>query len=201
LARNLQTAADMTSIRTNLCAAGGVLAIALCSACVHQAAAGAPRTTSAAPTAKAGAATESATPPAPPKELPQRQDLPLVLRETLRSSMDRHGEELTFLLADVVLLQYEQAEQLAEMLANEPKLGRPVPGDTESLNALLPESFFLHQSQLGERAKLLAKAAREKDDAGLVKAFGALAETCVGCHSSYLHDPLHALPDHDEGGH
>ena len=176
------------------------LALLLFGACVQHGASSATGNTTAA-SAKTPAPAEAAAPaPAPPKALPQRQDLPLVLRETLRSSMDRHGEELTFLLADVILLQYDQAEQLAELLANEPKLGRPTPGDTESLNALLPESFFVYQSQLGERAKLLGKAAREKDDAALVKAFGALAETCVGCHSSYLHDPLHSPPDHDEGG-
>jgi hypothetical protein len=133
------------------------------------------------------------------KELPPRQDLPLVLRETLSSSMDRHGEELTYLLADVVLLQYEQAEELAQLLADEPQLGRPMPGDTDSLNALLPEAFFVHQAELAKRAKVLAAAAHAKDDAALVRAFGSLAETCVGCHSAYLHDPLNAVPDHDEG--
>ncbi len=183
----------------------GALAILLSSACAHHGAASASATgsgTTAAAGAKPSApSAQTAAPSPPPKQLPQREDLPLVLRETLRSSMDRHGEELTFLLADVILLQYDQAEQLAEMLANEPKLGRPSPGDTDSLNALLPESFFVYQNQLGERAKLLGKAAKEKDDAALVKAFGALAETCVGCHSSYLHDPLHAESDHDEGGH
>jgi hypothetical protein len=191
----------MTFTKKVLSLTSGALTLLLCTACAHRTATSSPSTTSSAPAAKAAAPTEPATPTAPPKELPQRQDLPLVLRETLRASMDRHGEELTFLLADVILLQYDQAEQLAELLANEPKLGRPTPGDKDSLNALLPESFFVHQHQLGERAKLLAKAAREQDDAGLVKAFGALTETCVGCHSSYLHDPLHALPDHDEEGH
>ncbi|HEX6244279.1 MAG TPA: cytochrome c [Polyangiales bacterium] len=144
------------------------------------------------------AASTSAQAAPPAKALPPRQDLPLVLRETLHATMHRHGEELTFLLADVVLLQYEEAEELADLLAHEPKLGRPTPGDTDSLNALLPEAFFIHQAQLRERAALLAEAARARDDAGLVKAFGALAETCVGCHSSYLNDPLNAVPDHDE---
>jgi hypothetical protein len=142
----------------------------------------------------------TATPPikAPPGELPQRQELPLVLRETLSASMNRHGEELTYLLANVLLLQYDDAFELAQLLADEPTLGRAAPGDQESLNALLPEAFFVYQDELRQRAKALALAARAKDDSAFVKAFGAVAETCVGCHSSYLHDPLQTRREHDE---
>jgi hypothetical protein len=112
--------------------------------------------------------------------------------------MERHGEELTYLLANVLLLQYDDAAELAQLLADEPKLGRAAPGDVDSLNALLPESFFVFQDQLRERAKALALAARARADSAFVKAFGAVAETCVGCHSSYLHDPLNTRLDHDE---
>ena len=164
-------------------------------ACAHHASAAKQNTTASA----APVGSSVATAKAPPKaELPERHELPLVLRETLSTSMDRHGEELTFLLADVVLLQYDAAAELAQLLADEPKLGRAAPGDRESLNALLPESFFVYQDQLRERAKVLAAAARAKDDSAFVKAFGAVAETCVGCHASYLHDPLHTRLDHDE---
>lgn len=132
---------------------------------------------------------------AAPKDLEPRKQLPLVLRETLTSSMDRHGEELVFLLSSVVLLHYDDAEELAQMIADEPKLGRPVPGDEKSLNALLPSGFFVYQDALTERAKELAAAARAKEDARLVKAFGALSETCVGCHSAYLNEELSTVPD------
>jgi hypothetical protein len=127
--------------------------------------------------------------------LPERKDLPLVLRETLAASMDRHGEELVYLLSSVVLLHYEEAEELAQMIANEPKLGRPAPGDAASLNAMLPTGFFTYQDALSERAKELADAARARQDVRLVKAFGALSETCVGCHSAYLNDELSKIPD------
>lgn len=132
---------------------------------------------------------------APPKDLAARKALPLALRETLTASMDRHGEELVFLLSSVVLLHYQDAEELAQMIADEPKLGRPVPGDETSLNAMLPTGFFVYQDALTARAKELAAAARAKEDARLVKAFGALSETCVGCHSAYLNDDLSTLPD------
>lgn len=130
----------------------------------------------------------------PVPELSARSNLPLIMQETLSSSMGRHGELMTFLLQDVVLLQYDLAEELAEMLAEEPKLGRPRPSDHTSLNALLPPSFFVHQDRLSERARAVAKAARERDDGRLVRAFGEIAETCVGCHVSYLRDDLASEP-------
>jgi hypothetical protein len=174
----------------------GVLPLTLWfAACAQHATAAKQGTTPAAKSVVSSGATAKA----PPKtELPERHELPLVLRETLSASMGRHGEELTFLLANVILLQYDDAAELAQLLADEPKLGRAAAGDLESLNALLPESFFVFQNQLSERAKALAAAARAKDDSAFVKAFGAVAETCVGCHASYLHDPLHTRVDHDE---
>jgi hypothetical protein len=139
------------------------------------------------------AATPSQTAAAPKRQLPERTELPLVIREALSRSMERHGEELSYLLVSVVLLDYASAEKLAQLIADEPKLGRPHPDETGTLNAMLPVAFFEHQDQLTARARDLALAAREKNDAKLVKAFGALAETCVGCHSTYLHDELEAL--------
>lgn len=171
----------------------GLLTLALLpsGACAHKAAAPAQPVPSASVTAGASA-------PPQPSALPQRQELPLVLRETLTATMGRHGEELTFLLESVVFLRYAESEELARMLADEPKLGRPAAGDRESLNALLPEAFFLHQDQLSERARVLAEAAKARDDKGLVKAFGALTETCVGCHAAYLHDELPPTPEKEE---
>jgi hypothetical protein len=94
-----------------------------------------------------------------------------------------------------VLLHYEEVEELAQMIADEPKLGRPAPGDDTSLNAMLPSGFFMYQDALTEHAKELAEAARAKQDASLGKAFGALSETCVGCHSAYLSEELAEIPD------
>jgi len=156
----------------------------LSGACIHHA----PAATPATPSPQAAQASTAASPE--PLSLPQRQELPLVLRETLTATMGRHGEELTFLLESVVFLRHDETEELARLLAEEPKLGRPGPGDKDSLNALLPDAFFVHQDQLTERARSLADAAKAKDVQGLAKAFGSLTETCVGCHAAYLHDEL-----------
>ncbi len=144
-------------------------------------------------------ADERADPHAGERPLPHlapRALLPQIMQDTLSARMGRHGEVMSFLLQDVVLLQYESAEELAETLAEEPQLGRPHPSDHTSLNALLPPSFFVYQDRLKERAQALAEAARTRDDGRLGRAFGALTETCVGCHSAYLYEEVDAeLPD------
>jgi hypothetical protein len=176
-----------------------VMALACCTllACVGSSTAAKPKVANPAqsPTPAAAVPMAAVTMPTT-KALPERKELPLAVRETLGRRMERHGGELVFLLSSVVLLRYEEAEELAQMIVDEPKLGRPVPGDDASLNALLPSGFFVYQDALSERAKELVTAAREQDDAKLSKTFGALSETCVGCHSAYLNDELEHLEDH-----
>lgn len=128
-------------------------------------------------------------------KLAERDELPLAVREALDARMARHGEQFSYLLANVVLLDYDAAAELAEEIVDEPPLGRPRPGDASSLNAMLPAAFFDYEDQLRARATHLAQAARAKDRAVLVAAFGNLAETCVACHAAYLHDELPAHAD------
>lgn len=134
------------------------------------------------------------------KELGPRESLPVSVRGALAVRMGRHGEQLTYLLADVVLLDFESAEQLADEIRSEPPLSRPLPGDTESLNALLPAAFFNYQDELKKQAARLGQAAKARDRAELVKAFGSVAETCVACHSAYLFDESSAAhqPEPDD---
>lgn len=133
-------------------------------------------------------------PAARPKKLEPRAALPPAVREALSASMERHGEELTFLLAAVVLLHYDDVVELADMIADEPKLGRPLPGDHDSLNALLPTAFFDYQDKLTAQARELSAVAREKDAEAAGRLLGGLTETCVGCHAAYLQDELTAEP-------
>ena len=168
--------------------------IALCAltaACTHKPApASKSAKEAAAPQAQSetGQASQAADAGPESKELGARESLPAPVRGALSARMGRHGEQLTYLLADVVLLDFESAEQLGEDIAAEPPLARPLPGDKESLNAMLPNAFFEYQDQLKVRAARLGRAAKAKDRVDLVAAFGALAETCVGCHAAYLYD-------------
>jgi len=157
----------------------------------------------------ASSAVPAATHPQPRSApLPVKKNLPLAARDALTMRMERHEDQMLNLVASVVMLNYREAKQLAHDIAQEPKLGRPRPGEKDTLNALLPESFFFYQDQLAERARVVELAAEEKSDANLGRALGMLTETCVGCHSTYLpeeyrwpKEPKPAAPeDEDENG-
>ncbi|MEY2931932.1 MAG: hypothetical protein RL033_2681 [Pseudomonadota bacterium] len=145
------------------------------------------------PVATPDALTTSATPPragTPPDEdqptLPAPDWLPDEAREVLRSRMQRHGEEMMLLLVSVMTLQHGDTEILAEHIAAEPRLGRPVKGETGTISAMLPSRFFELQDELEVRAHAMAEVARTSDPSRIVRAYGQLAETCVSCHSVYL---------------
>jgi len=126
-------------------------------------------------------------------DLPSRDELPPEAKSMLSARMMRHGEHMTALMFHVLLLDYDVAGLLASDLAREPKLGRPAPNEKDTLNALLPAKFFVHQDELAVSATALAEAAAARDDRKLVEAFGAVAKSCVGCHSVYLHAALEPL--------
>lgn len=122
----------------------------------------------------------------PPGELGQPDYLSELARATLQRRMARHGRDLSVLVQAVVLLRRPIVAELAANIANEPRIGRPLPDGDEELNAVLPERFFVLQDELRDRAKSVAEAARRRDDAKLATAFGLLAQSCVACHSAYL---------------
>jgi len=138
-----------------------------------------------APATPAGPVTAAAGPPAPAK-LPEPEWLPEAAREMLATRMQRHGEELMLLLVTVLTLGHEDSAHLAREVAAEPRIGRPSPGEKDTLNALLPARFFELQDELRERALSVADAADAKDSGRVVRAFGKLTETCVSCHAVYL---------------
>jgi len=110
----------------------------------------------------------------------------------LTARMMRHGDEMTALTSAVLMLEYDLTNTLASELSGEPKLGRPAPGETGTLNALLPAEFFAQQDALTESAKGLALAAQRRDDAAIVASFGDVTKSCVGCHSAYLNAAVDA---------
>ncbi len=122
--------------------------------------------------------------------MPEREDLPPEAREALTARMMRHGDELGALSLAVVLLDYEVVRALASRMVDEPVISRPLPGDGESVNALLPKSFFIHQDALGNATRRLVQAASHTDDAELAAAYEAVATSCLSCHSAYLHEEL-----------
>lgn len=140
------------------------------------------------PSVAAGPKTKKA-PPAQEPSSPGLQApdyLNELARKLLKERMTRHGRDMSRLVQAVVLLERDVARDLAQSIANEPRITRPVPGATDELNAALPEQFFVRQDELRERAKALAAAAKSGKDDELAARLGDVMRTCVGCHSAYL---------------
>lgn len=108
-------------------------------------------------------------------------------RGLLHKRMQRHGRDQSRLVLAVTLLQRDVVKSIANDIAAEPRIVRPIAEGQDDLNAQLPERFFVLQDALQLRAKDLVTAAAKKDDASMAKSFGQFVEICVNCHSAYLH--------------
>lgn len=143
------------------------------------------------PSADAGPPPRKAPPPKDPSApaLKTPDYLNELARQLLKERMTRHGRDMSRLVQAVVLLERDVAKELAQSIANEPRITRPTPGASDELNTALPEQFFVRQDELRERARALAAAAKSGKDDELAGRLGELMRTCVGCHSAYL-EPL-----------
>ena len=106
-----------------------------------------------------------------------------VVRTLVDTKMEAHAQDMTDLLVLVVLLEREAAAETADRIAAEPKIMESVGHDVQMR---VPTDFVRMQDELSRRAKAVAAAARERDDAAMSQAFGRLTETCIGCHVRYL---------------
>src|SRR6187402_1431844 len=68
---------------------------------------------------------EKPTEPVARLELREPGWLPPEGREMIAARMQRHAEDMMFLMASVVLLNHDVAAQLSDGIANEPRLARP----------------------------------------------------------------------------
>jgi hypothetical protein len=120
--------------------------------------------------------------------MPAPANLSAAVRSVIADRMRGHGDDMSVLQWAVLFLDYDAARSLANAIATEPRLARPLAGDDTLLNSALPPEFFVLQDQLAAKARELAQIAEKRppDGAGLAKAYGELAETCVRCHSAYL---------------
>src|SRR5688572_3610556 len=124
--------------------------------------------------------------PPPPPQIKPPNWLPVQAREMLAARMARHGEEMMYLTAMVLTVNYEGAAQIAEHIAEEPRIARPTPDEHGTISELLPTRFFELQDELKERAIAMAAAARSQRKEDMLQGFGRLTETCVSCHITYL---------------
>ena len=100
--------------------------------------------------------------------------------------MQRHGENMENLMWAALMLDYESAATISAWIDREPRISRPT-GSSDTLNEAFPERFFELQDALHEAARDLADAAESRDDPKMATAYGKLSNTCVSCHSIYLH--------------
>lgn len=109
--------------------------------------------------------------------------------------MQRHGEQMMYLVLNLIILRDEEVMRAADEIASEPG---PVPqsaGEGDAL-ARLPPRFLELQDELRQRARVVAVAAGSRNKAQLLSAYGQLTETCVTCHAAYLYDRA----SRDDGG-
>jgi hypothetical protein len=121
-------------------------------------------------------------------EVPAPRWLPVQAREMLAARMQRHGEEMMYLTAMVLTVNYEGAAHLAGHIAEEPRIPRPRVDEHGTISELLPTRFFELQDELNQRAQSMASAARAHEKDAMLTAYSRLTETCVSCHVLYMHD-------------
>lgn len=133
------------------------------------------------------------------RPLPPPEYLSPDARAELRARMGRHAVTLSSLVQAVVLLDRPAIRTLAGRIAEEETLAR-LNAPTKSGKPLpLPAQFFAELDALRETAGDLAAAAGQpragrEEDRELADRFAALARTCVGCHSVYLHGGPETAP-------
>ena len=127
-------------------------------------------------------------PPAPAQKLPAPAHVSAQTRQELKARMGQHGTTMQNLVRAVVLLDRPTIRVLATRIADEEIVAR-TGSIREAQRPSLPPKFFAEQDELAATARQLAVAAIDGgDDKALADRFSALTRTCVGCHSTYLHD-------------
>jgi hypothetical protein len=119
---------------------------------------------------------------------PVEESLPPMARDMLAARMKDHATDMDQLVRSVIRLDRPATARLAEQLANDDRLARPLGKDDALLNSLVPPRFFELQDQLRVSARALAGAARGHDDRKLAETFSGVTGSCIACHSLYLGD-------------
>jgi hypothetical protein len=122
--------------------------------------------------------------------LPESGRLSTTVRGILADRMRRHGQSLSELAVDVVVLDWKRVAALSSEIRQDASLARPVGQDATELNAQLPDRFFVLQDQLKLSAAELEKAAAAKNVDAMARAWGDMSSACVRCHATYL-EPTH----------
>ena len=149
----------------------------------------------------AGAVAAAPTPKLPPpaRGLPAPDHLSPQARQEVKARMGQHAVTMQSLIRAVVLLDRPTIRVMANRIADEEVVAR-TSGTRDKKAPELPQKFFVEQGQLAATARQLASAAVDGgDDKLLGERFSALSRTCVGCHSTYVHDRPNPWPADQKG--
>ncbi len=143
-----------------------------------------------------------ASPPGPPaveppvSGLPAPEHIAAEAQAELKARMGRHGNTMSSLVKAVVLLDRPTIRSLAGRIADEEIVARAGVTHKTKRRLGVPPEFYEAQDSLRAAAEDLARAAAlpRGDDKALADGFAAVARSCVGCHSVYLHSTIEVLP-------
>lgn len=122
------------------------------------------------------------------RRLPAPEHVTAETQAEIDARMRRHGETMSNLVRAVVLLDRPSIRALASRIADEEIIARASKATRENHQLGLPSEFFAEQTVLtGTARQLAAVAADQGDDEMLAQRFSQLTQTCVRCHSVYLH--------------
>lgn len=127
-----------------------------------------------------------AAPAASTRQMPEPAHIPEVARRLLSERMMSHGRDMSDLVWAMLFIDTTSVEEIADEIARQPRIARPMANDASELASRLPPAFFDLQDALVDDAMRLADAAREDDLERMAEAYGVLTATCVRCHSAYL---------------
>jgi hypothetical protein len=139
--------------------------------------------------------------PAPPaaRRLPSPEHVDPQTQREVKARMGQHGTTMEGLVRAVIVLDRPTIRVLASRIADEEVVAR-AGGARDKQRSSLPAQFFAQQDELAIFARQLAAAAHDGgDDKVLAEHFSAVMRTCVGCHSTYLHDRPGAQPAESKG--
>lgn len=102
------------------------------------------------------------------------------VRAFLKLKMKNHAKEMKDLSVAVATVNLEEASQLAQDIANQPRLDPSVGAAVK-----LPPRFFELQALEKKSAQELAYAAKANEMSGTLEKYGQLVEHCMACHAAF----------------
>ena len=146
-----------------------------------------------------GAGAGAAPTPSAARRLPVPEHVDMSTQREVKARMGQHGTTMEGLVRAVIVLDRPTIRVLAARIADEEVAAR-AGGARDKQRSSLPAQFFAQQEELAIFARQLAVAAHDGgDDKVLAEHFAAVMRTCVGCHSTYLHDRPGAQPVESKG--